>query len=699
MKRPAHLLVFLLLWLTAALGQGTSAAPAAALLPALTPGATLQPDKVMLKVLVLSSGAGDFGLSSARSMLQQSGIPFDILDASSHPLTGGDLVRQDGVGRYQGVILTSSALLTVADAPGEQRSALTGAQWASLFEYERVFRVRQLALFGWPGAVPEEYGLRAVAGAAVSQTTMRATPAGQALLALTAQPVPVIYAPSYPASVTADSPSGKGQHVVPLLTDANGLVLAATSTAPDGRERLLLTMTQAPPLLHTQLLGYGLLEWLTRGVHLGEYRRFLQVDIDDWFLTGKVASKSRGGAASGTPGPGAGFRLNGSEALGVRDQQQALQHDFPLARQFRYAVAFNGGGAQPSAPALCTREQLAGAADSLSSASRCLARTFDWVNHTRDHLRMDVLDQATATRQLAENFALGAQLGLNFNEHSVVTGEQSGLGYLDPNDDGTHDAGAPTGTKQDLGLRRSNTGLLSAAQQLGVLYLASNHSVASQWDPACPTCGVVHPLNPALFLVPRWPNGLAYFVTTAQEEVAYYNGVYGPGGSAPHWNHDLSYDEVLAQESSLALGHLLAGQAFPHYMHQPNLHEYAPGRSLATDWVRALLERYSTYSTLPLTTLRWDDLGRYLERRTRTLHAQDDATLSGLYDRRKNSVLLTASRPGPAPSLGGQAGNRALPYLLTGGVAGEVYGPATLTPLRLQSGDVQGQVSVNVVSR
>ena len=28
------------------------------------------------------------------------------------------------------------------------------------------------------------------------------------------------------------------------------------------------------------------MQWLTKGVHLGEHRRFLQVDIDDWFLNG-----------------------------------------------------------------------------------------------------------------------------------------------------------------------------------------------------------------------------------------------------------------------------------------------------------------------------------------------------------------------------------------------------------------------------
>ncbi|GGI80205.1 Agd3-related carbohydrate-binding protein [Deinococcus wulumuqiensis] len=630
-----------------------------------------QTNRVALKVLVLSSGAGDFGLSSAVSMLKESAIPYDVFDASTQPLTMDTLVRGDGVGRYQGVILTSSALLMPSSTPGPLPSALDSAEWATLFEYERAYRVRQLALFGWPGAVPEDYGLRA-AGDATTLTTAQATPEGQrALPDLTPRPVQVLHAYTYPAEVVAVSGVSS---TTPLLTDPNGRVLAAASTTSDGRERLLLTTMQAPTLPHTQLLGYGLMEWLTRGVHLGEHRRFLQIDIDDWFLPGSHYNAATGGFY---PDP---FRIGGSDALSLRDQQQTIAADFPVARDFRYALAFNGMGARTDAPLLCTRASLPGSPDPLSSASRCLADSFDWFNHTRDHLRMDVMDEATATTQLADNLLIGAQLGLKLSRSALVTGEQSGLGYMDPSDDGTRNDAAYLQPKQDLGLQRSNVNLLTAMNKTGTRYIASNHSVASQWDAGCPTCGVRHPLNQNVFLVPRWPNGVAYFSTTPDEVTGYYNSVYGPQGTAPHWDHNLSYAELLDQESGFALGHLLDGGAFPHYMHQANLREYAPGQSVASDWVRALLRRYSSVSTLPLTTLRWDDLGPYLERRTRTIQAQDRGDLSGVYDRASNTVTLSSKAP--------------LPYLLTGGAAGTPYGA-----LRLQSGDVSGQLTVNVTPR
>jgi hypothetical protein len=631
--------------------------------------ANAQTNRVALRVLVIGSGAGDFGLSSALSMVQESAIPYDVLDASAQPLTMDTLVRGDGVGRYQGVILTSSALLMPSSEPGPLPSALDSTEWQTLFEYERAYRVRQLALFGWPGAVPEDYGLRAVDGAATTLTTAQATPEGQrTLLDLTAQAMQVLYAYTYPAAVV---PVPGVASTTPLLTDPQGRVLAATSTTSDGRERLLLTTMQAPTLPHTQLLGSGLLEWLTRGVHLGEHRRFLQIDIDDWFLPGTHYDAATGGFYSDP------FRISGSDALSLREQQQAIETEFPAARTFRYALAYNGLGATPNAPLLCTRESLALSPDALSSASKCLGDTFDWVNHTHDHLRMDVMDEATATAQLQDNLWVGAQLGLKLSRAALVTGEQSGLGYMDPTDDGAHNNGLYQQPKQDLGLERSNVNLLTAMNKTNVRFIASAHSVHSQWDPGCPTCGVPHPLNPNVFLVPRWPNGVAYFSTTPDEVTGYYNSVYGPQGTAPYWDHNLSYAELLDQESGFALNHLLDGGAFPHYMRQANLREYAPGKSVASDWVRALLRRYSTFSTLPLTTLSWDDLGTYLERRTRTIHAQDRGDLSGVYDRTAGTVTLTSAAP--------------LPYLLTGGVAGEPYGA-----LRLQSGDVSGTLIVNV---
>lgn len=138
-----------------------------------------------------------------------------------------------------------------------------------------------------------------------------------------------------------------------------------------------------------------------------------------------------------------------------------------------------------------------------------------------------------------------------------------------------------------------------------------------------------------------------------------YNRVYGPGGSSPYFAHDLSYDEYLDFEAEIALFHLISGSPYPHYQHVGNLREYAPGRSLAYDWVERLLRSYSRYYNQPLKTLNWDRLGQTVQERT----AFRNAGVSGVLDKRTGRISLSASRGGPVfvTGVGGFAAKSARP--------------------------------------
>lgn len=609
---------------------------------------------VQLRVLVLHTGTGDFGLSTARALLRQNGIPFTEVDTTATTLTPEQLRSSLGVGLYSGVVLTSSAL-TVQDSSGAYVSALNADEWNTLFAYERAFRVRQLALFGYPQATPEDYGLRAVPGTESASTDVTVTPEGRSVFPdLTASALPIRNAFNYPTQLTPVP----GVSTTPLLRDQAGNILAATSTAPDGRERLILTAAENPNLLHTQLLGYGLMQWLTRGVHLGEYRRFLQVDVDDWFSASDVFDP-----ATGQVRPGA-YRFGAQDAVSLRDQQSAIRAEFPLARNFRLAQAFNGFRADPAAPNTCAPDSTV--KDALSAVTKCVAGSFDWVNHTRDHFLMDTMSYADSLMEIQTNFEIAAQLGLPVSRQAFVTPEHSGLGWYSP---------APGTPKQDFGLQAGNAEMLRAAQDAGIRYVASNHSVLSQWNPECPNCGVTSPLNPNVLLVPRWPNNVGYDTTTPAEAAGRYNAVYGPRGTAPYHDHDLSYEEFLGSESRLGVLHILNGTAWPTYMHVGNQREYAPGRSLVTDWVRAVLSDYSRYSTLPLNTLKWDDLGAYVA--GRTAYEKDKEQIVATWDR--NTNLVTVRYLGPW--------NRAATMYLTGTNSTQgsttTYGGRNLTRMKV----------------
>ncbi|WP_425148123.1 hypothetical protein [Deinococcus sp.] len=643
-----------------ALPDGTTLQP----LPDLTGPHTLQPIRplavnantavVGLKVLILSAGSADFGVAAAKTMLDQAGVPYDVVDAAPSGISAATLVAADGSGKYQGVILTSGSL-AFQNAAGGWQSALDWTGWNVLWNYEASYGARQLSLYTYPSTWPEDYGLRD-AGAASGSADVGVATTGSGLLS-DLKPggvLPIRNAYNYPATVA----SVAGVTTTPLLTDASGRVLAAASDT-GGRERLALTFAQNPYLLHSALLGYSLVNWLTKGVYLGDYRRFNQLDIDDWFLPGDVFD-----AATHVIYPDA-FRLSASDALALPSQLNALHAAYPAASAFRFAMMFNGYGADTSASASCSAGVVS--SDPLSSVTHCLGNAFDWVSHTKDHLFMDFLNYADSYAQLKPNLDIGAAMGLNVSTHSLLSGGMSGLGYYNP---------AGNGPLTDHGLGASNVNFLKAAQDSGAQYLASNHSVSSQIDPSCANCGLTHPLNPSIFLVPRWPTNIFYDVTDPAQATAAYNSVYAPGGTFPVWNHAFSYAEILDKESDIALSHVLSGAPFPHYMHQDNLRQYAPGRSLAFDWQSGLLAKYSAYSTLPLVTLRWDDLGSYLK--ARTGYVKSNA--SGSWNRVTHTATLTSGSGGPL-FLTGAAGPVSSVY------AGKTIGQWQLSP---------GQ-SVNVV--
>ncbi|WP_309569905.1 hypothetical protein [Deinococcus sp.] len=583
------------------------------------------PNVVALRVLVVTDGLGsttnpNSQLEMAKAVLNQQAIPFDVLDATTTDLTEAALVAADGSGRYQGVVLTTGGL-GYQDPVTGWTSALSTQEWTLLWNYEKTYSVRQLALYTYPGSSPEDYGIRP-AGTESATNTAQVTTAGQQVFGdlKPGKSMPITYAWNYPAATVAVA----GLTTTPLLTDATGAVLAVQSNTSDGRERLALTMAHNPYLLHSQLFSYGLLNWLTKGVYLGEFRRYLQVDVDDWFIDDDLwkPTSTSTGIVQGT------FRISASDALGVRTQQTALRRTYPVASAFKFAVAFNASGANTAAPDTCA--PTASSVDPLTSVSRCMYNTFNWVNHSLDHLSMDFADYTTAYDQFQGNQDRADTLGLNYSPSAAVSGEHSGLGW--------YNAQGLDYNKTDYGLNASNANFLQGAADASITYLASNRGVASHWDASCPNCGVVHPMKTSLFLVPRWPTNIFYYASTPDEVTSSYNAIYGPAGTAHFWDHNLTYQEILDKETEIAMNHVLSGSMFPHYMHQTNFRQFVSGRSLVYDWTSSVLDRYSSYSTLPIRTLLWKDLGAYLKLRTAFVKAE--AGISGSWDRAANTITL-----------------------------------------------------------
>jgi hypothetical protein len=209
--------------------------------------------------------------------------------------------------------------------------------------------------------------------------------------------------------------------------------------------------------------------------------------------------------------------------------------------------------------------------------------------------------------------------------------EYSGLGVYNPD---PRSAGPPT----DFGLTASNKALLKAASDLGVKYVIGDISVASH-RPRCFNCGIYHPLQRDLLLVPVWPTNIAFGATTPQEQVSWFNSLYGVHGTEQH-GRDVSYAEFVDAEANLALSHVMSGSVYSHTTHQTNLHQYAPGRCLVFDWLDDLVAKYSAYYRVPLKNPDWLTLAAYVQDRTAHFKAIDTRN-DAVWDRVTNTVAYT----------------------------------------------------------
>lgn len=590
--------------------------------------------KVALRLLLVGASEDDVGLAAWESALDQVGIPYETLIGSSETLSWDRLVEPNGEGRFQGVLLTSNNL-SYFDGMTWQ-SAFDPEEWNLLWQYERDYGVRQVSLYTYPSSWPEDYG---IAFAGVQDTTgselsASLTTAGWPAFNYLQQNVrvPIRYAYTYLASLDL---AGSSTAVTPLLVDDAGNVLGVTSTSADGRERLALTFSNGRYLVHTELLTYGLLRWVTRGLFLGERSMYFMSDVDDWFLANDVWNP-----ATYATDPDA-YRLTARDALALSEQQAELRSRYSQAEQFAVSLAFNGQGASLTAAKSC--DPNVQSSDPLVSMSRCLSSAFRWLNHSYSHEYFDFLTYAESRAQIQDNRAVARKIGLSQPNRVLITGDVSGLGWY--NQDGE-------GPKTDYGLEASNPDFLAAAKSLNVNVVASNASVPSH-APDCWGCGVYHPLEPSILLVPRWPTNVFYMVMTPEQVTSAYNAVYGPSGTAPYWNHDLSYDEFLDAETDIALYHVLTSSPYPHFFHVANTHEYEPGRSVLYDFIDRLLGRYSAYYRLNLKSPDWVSLANYVASRTSFMDAQATA----IWDRSANRVTVTTPVGGSVFLTGARTGN------------------------------------------
>jgi hypothetical protein len=531
-------------------------------------------DRIRLKLLVIAAESSDQNLLAIITLLDRIGIPYDLLIATEDALTQEKLWRENHA-FYQGIILTTGNLLYWNKELAQWQSALDHEMWQLLWRFEARFGLRQLILYALGGS-PEDYGLQLdeLVSTVGVPLPLSLTGAGRQIFDYLNydKPIMVSSAPVYLAEPSDEA-------TLPLLVTQSGHTVAALHQCTNGRETLALTMAHGPSLLHTQLLGYGLVSWVTRGLFLGERRLYLNIHIDDIFNQNYLWEPNQKTDSNNI------YRLTGDDANAVVKWLNWVQQERNSAR-VTLDFAFNGAGVMTPIDD-----------DELATTLLRHQQRFRWLNHGYTHLLLDNATYAESRQEIMDNLAAATALQLrNFEPTNMVTADVSGL---------------------------ENSEFLRAASDCGIRCLVSDTSKAG-WENPSPNTGIINLLQPDILCIPRRPTNLFYDVSTPDEWVSKYNSIYHS-----YWRRDLTVAEIVDQEAEMILRNLLNFDIDPIMFHQANLRAYDGVHSLLSHLIDKVLSKYNAlYGDAPLVCLSMDDIGEAMLRRANYEEATVEATLT-----------------------------------------------------------------------
>jgi hypothetical protein len=561
-----------------------------------------------LKMLVISADGTEPVLGAIQATLRQIGIPFDtfIATKSATPFSAALLSDGMGAGKYQGILLTTGNLGYAAPS-GAYESAFTAEQWQALWNYEADFKVRQATLYTYPTALPHNYGLTPVSGVDSSVTPVVAnfSAAGKTVFNYlnTANALTIRNAWTYLVKpIEAANP-------VPLLSTADGYAIASVYTYPDGRQNLAITADGNANLVHSIALGYGIVNWVSKGVFLGARKVYLNPQPDDVFLENDMWSPALN-RESGT------YRINANDLGRSVLWQNAFRNAHPNMKEMTMEMPFNGVGATGIYPR-----------DTLTVMSLLLQNNFKWISHTYTHANLDAISYTDATTELKKNHQIASRFGFQkYFKDSMVQPEVSGL---------------------------NNPEFLRAAYDFGIRYIVSDTSYA-QWDNPSPNAGFYSVHQPGILIIPRRATNLYYNVSTPAEWVSEYNYFYAPGGVLPTWTRPLTYTEILDVESDMMLKYLLRSELDSIMFHQANIRAYDGNNSILGDLLHTTATKYDKLFKLPVKSPGQHDTGVLMAARM----AYDASGVKGkLLLGQTNQIVLYTTRPASVPVTGVSAGS------------------------------------------
>ncbi len=577
---------------------------------------------VVMKVLVLAGTTSENSYQSITTYLNQVGVPYQSTalksitpDSSGNRMSKVSLTDSAaGRGLYQGIILTDSTFSACSP------SCMSSADWTTLNNYAAQYSVRVASYYTSPQA---QWGLLPVdSGVGYSGTNplnASLTTAGSMIFSYlnSANSIPVGgQGTGTIKAFRATTTAATGETTTPLLT--SGIyTLAATHTTTDGREILALTMDNSPTLIHSVAFGYGVINWVTRGIFLGSRKVYLNPQVDD-LLLGNWLYSPQSHPSCESNGTCPTYFMSGPELQAHAQWQATLQSD-PQFQSYRGTFAYNGVGTTWFS-----------ASDPVFAAIKSLNSNFWWLSHTWDHANLDCYStnaagncvgatMAQSTSELSQNINVASTLGITLDRTSMVTPFNGGL---------------------------TNANFMNAAVQAGLQYIVTAEI------PDSANTGIVDTVNSNIYLIPRvksvFDDASTALTGVPGSYTDEYNAIYGPNGTEPIYSQNQNYSQIVDNVSnSLLINNVLAYEPYLLAFHIANLSLYDGTHSLFTDVLGAVISKYKKLYSLPVMTVDMKDLAPVLKARS----SFNASGVVGVYTPGV-SVVLTSTRAASIPVTG-----------------------------------------------
>ena len=647
-----------------------------------------------MKVLVVTNGQTEADFPAIKQILDYVGTPYTVFDFSVN--TGGitaDMLSDGSChAYYQGVIFAfGNYIYTLPGMP-------------TLTSYEQLFGIRQVNWFTYPGT---DFGLNGYNStvAATSSYTANFTPAAAQVFsyANTNTPLTISNAFAYLAAPAdgSQAPIPAGASVTPLLLDSNGNALSVIYNLGDGRQYLTQTFDSNQYLTHDLVLAYGLLNWVTKGMFLGEYHVYASGSVDDFFIndsewipkTPCTNAITHDRTASDDPSLPT-YRLHAADMAALSNWQNKLNQD-PLLSTFKLSLAFNGVGTSGnndwtgvSAPGVAN--------DDLVADLQSYQQYYHWLSHTYDHPEtLDGLCKSTGTgtgcgdaANIAAGFGGIDSIDLEVLTNLWVAGQTTeatgiqGIANLDLDDS---DSGLQQLTFTDYDahamITPGVTGLDDAnvsqyLYQDGVFYVVSDTSVTptatnNNGPNPSPNVGIVNIYAP-IYEVPRHANDIYYNAANWNDDAAEFNCLY----TAPSPFAGYNGTQILDYVSTSFVNNMLLGDMDPQMFHQPNRGAYDGVHSLISDTYDQTFAKYEALFKLPVVSPTQSQTALLMQARNNYNLAMVTASYVG-----GSNPTINISIPA-----GSTVSAATIPVTGLNSTGAEVYGGTTISHITVNNG-------------